>query len=122
MSIPVFLAQSDGKCKSIMDNKYSLFGVNKRNGFTPWTSDWVQGNIEVGSIYDMVLGPLKIKGGFNKHESELNLLGFSRHDVLHGSSVDYGEDKTNSYKALSLLNYVGETVFMAKQYIDEKRK
>ena len=40
-------------------------------------------------------------------------LGLNRHDVLHGDSFDYGEDKINSYKALSLLLYISETVYEA---------
>jgi hypothetical protein len=49
-----------------------------------------------------------------------NPIGINRHDVLHGNCVDYGDSKINGYKVLSLLNYIGSTVFEAKQYLDKE--
>ena len=75
-------------------------------------------NVKSDSIIEIVLEPLKHTGVTRQKQNLSNPLGINRHDVLHGDSVDYGKDKVNSYKVLSLLNYIGETVYMAKQHID----
>ncbi len=66
---------------------------------------------------ELLLEPLKYTGVMRQIQDLDNPLGITRHDVLHGDSVDYGEDGLNSYKALSLLNYLGETVYIAKHKI-----
>jgi hypothetical protein len=109
LSVPVFLSQSDGICKELI--KVSLFGGNPKNDFKPWTNEFAK-QCETESIYGLMLEPLKHKGGFNKHQSEYNHMGISRHDILHGSSTDYGT-KVMSCKAMSLLNYSGDWIYHA---------
>jgi hypothetical protein len=58
----------------------------------------------------------------SKMQDHLKPIGFNRHDVLHGDCVDYGDDKINSYKALSLVNYLSETVYMAKEHFEKNKK
>ncbi|MEQ9378288.1 MAG: hypothetical protein RIG68_24060 [Imperialibacter sp.] len=116
LSVPVFFSQAEGICQELTKNRF--FSV--RNG-QPLTNQWLN-NFESDSIMLLVLEPLKHNGVARKIQEKGNPLGTNRHDVLHGTSVDYGEDKTNSYKALSLLNYIGETIYMARQQINETEK
>lgn len=114
LSIPVFFSQIEGICKELTG-----FRFFKIKNHQPLTSSWVK-NVKRDSIIELVLEPLKHTGVTRQVQNFSNPLGINRHDVLHGDTVDYGKDKVNSYKALSLLNYIGETVYMAKQYIDKE--
>jgi hypothetical protein len=116
LSIPVFFSQVDGICNELTGDRFFKIRHNR-----PSTGSWTS-NLKNDSILELVLEPLKHTGVARQKQDLSNPLGTNRHDVMHGDSVDYGEDKTNSYKALSLLNYIGETVYMAKEYIDEKEK
>jgi hypothetical protein len=111
LSIPVFFSQAEGICHELTEKRF----FSMRNG-QPSTSDWVK-NFDSDSILGLVLEPLNHTGVTRQIQDNNNPLGTNRHDVLHGTSVDYGEDKINSYKALSLLNYIGETVHIAKLHI-----
>jgi len=116
LSIPVFFSQIEGICKELTGIRFY-----KIKNDQPLTSSWIK-NFKSDSIIELVLEPLKHTGVTRQKQDLSNPLGINRHDVLHGDSVDYGENKVNSYKVLSLLNYIGETVYMAKQRIDEKEK
>lgn len=116
LSIPVFFSQTEGICKKLTGKRF----YSKENK-KPKTAAWAN-QFESDSIMALVLEPLRHVGDNRKDQENGNPLGINRHDVLHGVSIDYGEDKINSYKALSLLNYIGETVHMARQHIDEKGK
>jgi len=116
LSIPVFFSQIEGICKELTGIRFFKIKNNQ-----PLTSSWIK-NVKSDSIIELVLEPLKHTGVTRQKQNISNPLGINRHDVLHGDSVDYGEDKLNSYKVLSLLNYIGETIYMAKQHIDEKEK
>ncbi len=109
LSIPVFLSQSDGICKKITG--YAMFsGSYKENSekHIPNTRKWAKQQ-SIDSLYVAFLEPLKTKVGFNKHESKEDYIGYTRHSVLHGKSLDYGTE-VNSYKAMCLLFYIGYLV------------
>ncbi|OYU66108.1 MAG: hypothetical protein CFE22_11020 [Cytophagaceae bacterium BCCC1] len=110
LSIPVFLSQSDGICKKITG--YAMFsGSYEENGekHLPNTRKWANQQ-SIDSLYVGFLEPLKTKLGFNKYEnSKDNYIGFTRHSVLHGESLEYGTE-VNSYKAMCLLFYIGYLV------------
>ena len=116
LSIPVFYAQTEGICTEITG--FRFFSIQKGQ---PATAAWAE-NLQRVSIMDIVLEPLKHTGIARQKQDLNHPLGINRHDVLHGDSMDYGEDKINSYKALSLLNYLGETVYLAKQDFDVKNQ
>jgi hypothetical protein len=104
LSIPVLLAQTDGICKEVV--KEYLFS-NQRNKNRPCTAIYVD-QLASGSFQAALLSPLTqtlpVGASFNPENKE----GFSelnRHMILHGESLDYGT-KTNSLKAISLINYV----------------
>ena len=111
LSIPVFFAQSEGICKELTDYRFFKLKDNE-----PAIKFWLS-EIDCNSILSALLEPLKIQGPLRKKQEPNYPTGLNRHDVLHGDSVDYGEDKINSYKALSLLNYLSETVYMAKKHL-----
>lgn len=106
LSIPVFLAQTDGICKEITG--FTFFGSNRKDDFKPYTSEWVN-QFETDSIIRLLLEPLRHKGGFNKHTSDNNFLGLTRHSVLHGIESNYG-NQLISCKALSMLYYIANVV------------
>jgi len=112
LSIPVLMTQIEGVCSEITGHRF--FKIAKS---APKISEWVQ-QIESNSIIHMFLEPLKIIGPSQKYQEAESPKGINRHDVLHGDSVDFGEDKYNSYKALSLLFYLSDTVYKAKSHLD----
>lgn len=116
LSIPVFFAQTDGICKELIGRNF--FGADRSNGFKPYTYAWTE-QFRAFSILGILTEPLKHKGGLNKHHSEDNLIGITRHSVLHGESSDYG-NALNSNKALSLLYYVGYIVHKVKENIESE--
>jgi hypothetical protein len=109
LSIPVFLAQSDGISKELF-NGYLFRSKNKQ----PETAAFVEA-LPSGTLSRNLLLLLTIKSPINQSASErpVEFGGFNRHEVLHGDSVDYGT-RANALKAVSLLNYVA-TVFNPKK-------
>jgi hypothetical protein len=101
LSIPVFLAQTDGICKDVV--RQYLFMKSKGR---PQTAIYVD-QIAADSFMAALLSPLAETLPINASERErpTNFTGLNRHMVLHGESLDYG-NKTNSLKAISLINYV----------------
>lgn len=110
LSIPVFFAQTEGICKELTGKRF--FSIR---GEKPLTEAWAS-QFNGDSILSILLEPMRNTGITRKKQDALNPIGLNRHDVLHGDSIDYGI-KVNSYKALSLLNYVGETVYIAKEHL-----
>jgi hypothetical protein len=119
LSIPVFLAQSDGICKEITQNQ--LFGGKQKKGSKehfPNTLDWVNSLQNDSKVLDAFLEPLRHKEGLNKHFSKIDNIGFTRHSVLHGENNTYGTE-INSYKAMSILFYVSHLV---RSMIDQTKE
>ena len=100
LSVPVFLAQADGICKS-------LLGVDLYRKTDKGKSTKVRDAVEkfetdpfMESLLAPFLKPFAINSGPNQRsEDDLN-----RHAVLHGESVSYGTLR-NSCKAISLIAF-----------------
>lgn len=105
LSIPVFLSQIDGICKEIIG--HHLFMKSHKR---PKTAIYID-QLDIDSFKSALLAPLAestpIVASEYERESDFNLL--NRHMVLHGESLDYGSQK-NSLKALSLLNYIVQSL------------
>lgn len=114
LSIPVFFAQIEGICNELTGIRF--FTTSKKQ---PKTNLWVK-KFENDSIPRILLEPLYISGPMRELQDFDNPLGINRHDVLHGNSVNYGDSKVNGYKVFSLLNYISDTVFEAKRFLDTK--
>lgn len=108
LSIPVFFSQAEGICREV--TKFRFFKL--KNG-KPRTAKWKE-TYNTDSVTGILLEPLKTIGLARSDQNNNNPVGYNRHDVLHGDCFDYGEDKINSYKALSLLNYIGVTLDQLK--------
>ena len=114
LSIPVFFTQIEGICNELMGIRFFKIRKNKSR-----TAPWVS-NFKSDSILRMLLEPLNITGPMRRSQEIGNPLGINRHDVLHGDCSDYGDSKINSYKVLSLLNYVSDTVYEAKKHLENQ--
>lgn len=105
LSIPVFLAQTDGICKEVV-NEHFFMKQNKR----PRTATYVE-QIAADTYRAALLSPLahSLPIGASEKERGPGFTELNRHMVLHGESLDYGT-KTNSLKAISLINYVAHVL------------
>lgn len=116
LSIPVFFSQAEGVCKELTNKRF--FSTHHKKPVTKgWTSEF-----EDDVIMKAVLEPLKHKGKVRNFQKPENPIGINRHDVLHGNSVDYGDNKLNSYKTLSLLFYLCDTVYEASKSLELNSK
>jgi|WetSurMetagenome_2_1015567.scaffolds.fasta_scaffold151461_2 hypothetical protein len=113
LSVPIFLIQSDGICFDMIKEQLYVKKGDRRKIAV------IVDKIDVGVVTKALLSPLaeiipltadaNERRGPNYPRGALN-----RHQVLHGESVDYGT-KTNSFKSISLLNYV----FNIRRFIHE---
>lgn len=113
LSIPVFFAQVEGICTEIVGSRF--FSLKKGR---PATTDWAS-EYEQGDYVSLLLRPLLEVGEARRIQEKGKPSGVNRHDVLHGDSLDYGT-KVNSYKALSLLIYVGVTIYELKEWLEKR--
>lgn len=111
LSIPVFLAQTDG------------IGAELLNGVSPFSRKTVAGGVfattaEINTLSAQVdtllIEPLGLRMGITANSTSTERLQhshlYNRHEVLHGISVDYG-NKRNSLKAISLLGHIATVVY-----------
>jgi len=93
LSIPIFLAQTDGICKEAV-GQYLFIKSNRK----PQTAIYVD-QITNDTFMAAFLSPLAETLPINASENErqINFNGLNRHMVLHGESLDYGS-KVNSLK------------------------
>lgn len=103
LSIPVFLAQADGICED--GTTYKLF-LNKKSECIPKVVEWAKTKLAV-SLHKTLASALTDKGAFQLHHSVPNKIGITRHSILHGESVDYGNE-INSLKSISLVAYLSD--------------
>lgn len=105
LSIPVLLAQADGICKETVDH-YLFIRQDKK----PCTAIYVA-QIAADTYMAALLSPLAatLPIGASVKERPEGFTALNRHTVLHGESLDYGS-KTNSLKAISLVNYVAHVL------------
>jgi hypothetical protein len=114
LSIPIFLAQTDGICKEMAG--YYLFIKSLHR---PSTAKYVDQMI--GDTFEAaLLSPLTVTLPISASEKERQVgnEALKRHTVLHGESLDYGT-KVNSLKAVSLINYVANSF---KEHPDDSGK
>jgi len=102
LSIPVFLAQTDGISKDLSQLQFFL----NNKDYSPKVSYWAKETPKMW-LHIALCAALLDKGAFQKHYSQPNEIEITRHSVLHGESSDYGS-KLNSLKAISLLIYISD--------------
>jgi hypothetical protein len=104
LSVPVFLIQADGICLDIA--KVQLYGkLNKKPKIAG-----VLSNVAGGAVTTAFLSPLSTNIPLTADPTERSGPDFpkgalNRHQVLHGEVTNYGT-KVNSFKTISLLNYI----------------
>ncbi len=105
LTIPILLAQADGICKEVL-KEYLFMKQNKK----PRTAIYVE-QIASDTLKAAILSPLSqtLPIGASEHERAGAFNELNRHMVMHGESLDYGT-KTNSLKAISLINYVAHVL------------
>lgn len=110
LSIPVLLSQIDGICKDTV-KQYLFMKKNKK----PRTAIYVE-QVASDTYRKALLSPLSqtLPIGASEHERSEDFNELNRHMVLHGESLDYGT-KTNSLKAISLINYVAHVLKLDKE-------
>ena len=105
LSVPVFMAQSDGICYEVIKHHFFLKRDSK-----PQTAIYVEA-IAAETLQAALLSPLTqslpIAASARERGEDFDQL--NRHMVLHGESLDYGTC-INSLKTLSLLNYVAHVL------------
>lgn len=101
LSIPLFLAQTDGICKEASGQ--CLFMKSNRKPRTAIYVDQIANDTFMAAILSPLAKTLPIN--VSGEERPRNFNGLNRHMVLHGESLDYGS-KINGLKAISLVNYV----------------
>lgn len=101
LSIPIFLAQTDGICKEAVGQ--CLFMKSNRKPQTATYVDQIANDTFMAALLSPLAKTLPINASENERPRRFN--GLNRHMVLHGESLDYGS-KVNSLKAISLVNYV----------------
>jgi hypothetical protein len=115
LSIPVFFAQTEGICNEIVGSRF--FKVKKGK---PTTMIWASTS-EHSDYINLIVKPLIEVGETRRRQKQGKPSGANRHDVLHGDSVDYGT-KVNSFKAFSLLTYLGCTVYELDEWLRQNEK
>lgn len=120
LSIPVFFIQIEGICLELTGKRFFKISGNQTKGYEPATAEWITSQ-QAGEIFNILLEPLKHTGIVRGKQDIQKPIGINRHDVLHGDSIDYGENKLNSYKALSLLNYLADTVYRVKDILNRQK-
>ena len=105
LSIPVMLAQADGICfeligKPLYQKRYS----------SPLTAHFAD-RFGAAAVLSPSLEPLRRVGQITVDSKEVQSVPgiLNRHGILHGSIIDYATP-INSYKVISLLSYLAETV------------
>lgn len=114
LSIPVFLAQTDGICKEVA-GQYLFMKQNKK----PRTAIYVE-QLASDAFTAALLSPLAaaLPIGTSEDQRPEGFSALNRHMVMHGESLDYGT-KINSLKAISLVNYVADVLAPKKESSDQ---
>jgi hypothetical protein len=111
LSVPVFLSQADGICAQLLG--VGFYSRQKGRPKTAGPAERFRGSEFMSSL----LEPLRVSGALNAFENERHQYPdiLNRHEVLHGKSVDYAT-AISSFRAFSLLAYVGSAVVTAKEH------
>jgi hypothetical protein len=113
ISIPTLLAQVDGICFDVVNACFFMGGERKKviAQLTAAASN---------SIAKAFLAPFEeeMLVAMSQKSRPQGFVGLNRHTVLHGESVDYGT-KENGLRAISLLNYVSQSLQRTLEREDE---
>ena len=111
LSVPGFLSQADGICSELVG-----VGLYSRRKGSPRTAPATE-RFTGSDLMSSLLEPLRVAGALNAFEDERHQYPdvLNRHEVLHGKSVDYATP-VSSFRAFSLLAYVGSALVTAKEY------
>lgn len=100
LSVPVFLAQTEGAFMDYFENK--LYSSRKKKYLKKSSSSFKLINVAIESFEVFIQDVLAKTYGVKEKIPEGI---FARHPILHGGSTDYGM-KENSIRAILLLDYV----------------
>lgn len=111
LSIPVFLAQIEGLFYDITDKEIFSKGRGRKKDNT--AKEWMDSKDSTHIDFRLsILEPLKqnenIAANFKESKDFPNAL--NRNRILHGRDLNYSNE-TNSFKAISLLLFIGTIVF-----------
>ena len=107
LSIPIFLAQTDGICYEIINQHLFMRVRGEKKPSTAIYVDTVASDTFRHALLSPLSQPLPISASKNERDESFNEL--NRHQVMHGESLDYGTE-INSLKSISLLNYVTQVL------------
>jgi hypothetical protein len=114
LSIPVFLIQADGICFDLINKQ-----LYSKKGKVPVVAEYAETittDIFRSALLYPLTQPLPISASANERTEDFNHL--NRHQVIHGESTDY-DTALNSFKAISLLNYVSYVLSQVSFDTDE---
>jgi hypothetical protein len=105
LSIPVMLAQADGACRELTG--FMLF--SRKNGARARAT--FAAKFASDAFLSSILEPLRLMTPLSANTRKLPSLSgvLNRHGILHGVITDY-PSKVNSFKTISLLQYVADFV------------
>jgi hypothetical protein len=106
LSIPALFAQVDEICFDVLNHHF--FMSNDRKKMTEHVMEVASTNLAKAFLAPFEGGMVVTLSGKDRPR---DFNGLNRHMVLHGESVDYGT-KENSLKAISLLNYISQSLQM----------
>jgi len=109
LSIPVFLAQTDGICYEVIDQHLFMRIRGEKMPRTAIYVDSIASDTFRHALLSPLSQPLPISASQNERDKSFNEL--NRHQVMHGESLDYGTE-INGLKSISLLNYVAQVLHL----------
>jgi hypothetical protein len=109
--IPCIFSQIDGISNDF--TKKAFFKKEAKNKYLPVITPLIEAQTE--GFLKLYISPLQNQTPIMANEKELEDFPcqFNRHQVIHGSSVSYG-NKTNSLKAISFLKYLSDILTSLK--------
>ncbi|MDP8267795.1 MAG: hypothetical protein P9L97_03605 [Candidatus Tenebribacter davisii] len=123
LSIPVFLAQSDGICHDLLGEMLFATRIPKKKEDpsqkkVPKTAKAIHKFAKSNSITRALVEPLMFVTALNLSEKEKQIDIINRHEILHGKDLNYGT-KLNSLKSISLLYFVSSILYDSiEQYVN----
>jgi hypothetical protein len=109
LSIPVFLAQTDGICYEVI--KHHLFMKKDYKKSIAAYVEKIASDALMHALLSPFSHPLPISASEKERGEFFNEL--NRHQVMHGEVLDYGTE-INSLKSISLLNCIAHLLPLSK--------
>jgi len=101
LSVPVFLAQTDGICQEVTHK--SPFRMNNKRRETAEIVERFENDALLSALAHPLVETVPLNA--NRSQRPPGFHRLNRHTVLHGESTNYAT-KRNSLKSLSFLNYI----------------